>query len=92
MLPPSIDERQFADDAFQGGIALLFFQHAQTAQQRQTGVHQRRQLAGERGEDLGFNIAAKTGDLNVDADAAFFLAGQLWPMAPLASLFSPPFL
>ena len=33
--------RQFVNDALEGGVALLLFQHAQTAQQRQAGIHQR---------------------------------------------------
>ena len=59
---------QFADNALEGGVPLLLFQHAQAAQQRQAGIHQRRQLAGEGGEDLGFDPAAQAGDLDVEID------------------------
>ena len=39
---------QLAENFLERAVALLFFQHAQSAQQRQAGVHQRRQLPGER--------------------------------------------
>ena len=59
-------EGQFADDVLEGGVLLLFFQHAQAAQQRQAGIHQRGQLAGEGGQDLGFDLAAQAGDLDLE--------------------------
>ena len=71
-------QRQFAENALERGVALLFFQHAQTAQQRQAGVHQRRQLARESRQHLRLHPAAQAGDLDVDVHAAaLFLAAGL---------------
>ena len=43
---------EFGNRRLQDGIALLFFQHRQTAQERQSRVDQRSQLAGEDHENL----------------------------------------
>ena len=56
-------QRQLANDGFQVGIPLLFFEHAQAAQQRQAGIHERGQLAGESGNTLGLTLPPKPGIL-----------------------------
>jgi len=55
-------QRQFAQDFFERAIALLLLQHAQSAQERQARVHQRRQLPGERREHLRFDPPAQARD------------------------------
>ena len=52
----------------EGRIPFLLLEHAQAAQQRQAGIHQRGQLAGEGGQDLGLYPAAQAGDLDVEVD------------------------
>ena len=70
---------------FRVGIAFLLFQHAQAAQEGQTGIHQRGQLAGKSGENLGLNLAAEAGNLDVDIDPPpFFLP---WPSGALPPAF-----
>ena len=66
---------QFAEDTLEGHVALLLFQDAQPAQQGQAGVHQRGQLAGEGGKDLGFDLAAQAGDFDLKIEGAAFLFG-----------------
>ena len=58
---------QVAEDALERGVALLFFEHAQTAQQRQARVHQRRQLPRERRQHLRLDPAAEAGDFDFEA-------------------------
>ena len=69
---------QLADDRLEGRIPFLLFEHAQAAQQGQPGIHQRRQLAGESGEDLGFYPPAQPGDFDVEVDVES-LALSSWP-------------
>ena len=66
---------QFAQNVFQRDVAFLFFQHAQSAQQRQTGIHQRGQLAGEGRQHLRLHPPAETGDLDADVHGAALFAG-----------------
>ncbi len=69
-------QRQFAENFFEHGAAFLLFEHAQSAQERQTRVHQRRQLPRERGQNLRFDPSAqpRDADVEVEVDAAFFAA------------------
>ena len=73
-------QRQFAENFFEHGAAFLLFEHAQSAQERQTRVHQRRQLPRERGQDLRFDLSAQPRDVDVDVErAAFFAAAGPGP-------------
>jgi len=63
-----MDQGEFADDIFQRGIFFLFFEHAQAAQQRQTGVPQRGQLTGKVVKTFDLTLAAEAGDLDFDLD------------------------
>ena len=67
-------ERQFAKNSPERGVALLFFEHAQAAQERQARVHQRGQLAGEGRQHLGFHPPAQTGNLDLDVERASLFA------------------
>ena len=66
-------QRQVVDDRFERGIPLLTFQDAQTAKQRQPGIDQRCQLAGERSQHLWLHAAAQPGDFYIDIDPAALL-------------------
>ena len=70
-------QRQVAENFFERAVAFLLFKHAQSAQERQTRVHQRRQLPRERGQDLGLDLSAQARNFDVDVDvegAALFAA------------------
>ena len=78
---------QFADDGFEGAVALLFFENAQPAQEGQAGIHQRRQLPREGRQYFLFYPAAESGDFDLNVERAaffaaagpgFFLAGLLF--------------
>ncbi len=56
---------QIAQNVFQVGAFFLFLQHAQAAQQGQSGLHQCGQLPGEGAEDLGFDAAAQAGNFDL---------------------------
>jgi len=65
---------QIGDDLSQQGILFLPFQHPQPAQQRQPGVHQRRQLARKSRQDLRLYFPAEPGDSDDKIEPALFLA------------------
>ena len=75
VLPPSIESASSPMIRLRVGFRFLLFEHAQAAQQRQAGIDEGGQLPGESGQDLGFNLPAKPGDLDVDAKALFFCPG-----------------
>jgi hypothetical protein len=61
VLPPSMASAS-------SPMIFLLFQHPQPAQQRQTRVHERGQLPGERGQHFRFHPAAQPGDSDVEVD------------------------
>ena len=63
---------QFAQDVLEVDVFFLFLQHAQSAQEGQTGLHQGGQLAGEGGEHLGFDPSAQAGDFDLKIEGAAF--------------------
>ena len=65
-------QRKIIDNLFEVGVFFLPFQHPQSAQQGQTGVHQRRQLPGKRRQYLWFDLSAKAGDPDIDVEPALF--------------------
>src|SRR5947207_14559079 len=69
-------EGEIADDTFQRRMSFLFYQNRQSAKERQTGVHERRQLTRKSGKNLGLNFPAQAGNLDIDIDpAALFARG-----------------
>ena len=74
---------QLGQNFLECGAFLLFLQHPQTAQQRQTGIHQGRQLPGKSRQHLGFHPAAQTGDLDVDIYPVFAPLGRTFGRRPL---------
>ena len=68
-------KRQFAKNNFESAIAFLFFENAQSAQKRKTGVHQRGKLACESGEDFRFDAAAQKRNLDLNIHRALFAFG-----------------
>jgi hypothetical protein len=93
VLPPSMETARSPRMPLRLAFFLLLLQHAQAAQQRQAGLHQRGQLPGEGGQDLGFDAAAQAGDfdLKIEVDAALFarlgrgFLGRARPGRPLSS-------
>ena len=84
-------QRQFAENFFEHGAAFLLFEHAQSAQERQTRVHQCRQLPRERGQNLRFDLSAQPRDGDVEVEgAAFFAAGPGGGPGTLGSEFFIP--
>ena len=70
-------QRQIAENAFERDITLLFFEHAQAAQQRQPRIHKCRQLPRERRQHLRLDLAGEEGDFDFEAHrpALLFAAG-----------------
>ena len=70
-------QRQITDDFLQGRVPLLFFENAQSAQQRQTRVHERGQLPGKGREHLRFHPAAQPGNVDGEVHRGALPAGFL---------------
>jgi hypothetical protein len=68
---------EVADNVFERGILLLFFEDAEAAQEGKAGVHESGQLTGESGEGFVSDATPEAGDLDlhVHAAAAFFALG-----------------
>ncbi len=62
---------------------FLLFQHAQSTQQRQAGINQRRQLTRKGRQYFGLHPAAEAGDFDLEIESpAFFCAFSARRRAP----------